>query len=397
MHLKSNTQLPARPGKRTLAFLVCLVSLFVLCFTSCSTVMDDEQFLKNLRTGLEKRWDKSDNAGASQAALKELVEFETNAVGAYEDYTFESKELADLAKQYCDALQNQLDGLQYLGSDDTKYNEVFHVAGYQERAKVLFKLSKDFDFTVGDQYSSSYNELVQNGEKALKLETVIEVLSSSVTSEMSLEAVGNYQYDLLVENKTESDLDNVAIEINGYEDDVIVTTGVGYIQKWKSGEKNRLTIYFDKDFTSVKASISFDDYNGYQGKTDYLDITFENALVIDIVPPALPMEINYSIGDMLFSTCRVDSITSEPLYWNNGKASVLLKFSGEKLYDMEGADYSGSCQIGWKLYDVEGQVVDSGSCYTSNVKEGESFKDDESYISTELIPGEYRLELLNIV
>lgn len=58
---------------------------------------------------------------------------------------------------------------------------------------------------------------------------------------------------------------------------------------------------------------------------------------------------------------------------------LYIYFTGEKIYDAEGNGYSQSCKIGWKLYDSEGYIIDSGTCYTDALAVGEKFRNQKAY------------------
>ena len=69
-------------------------------------------------------------------------------------------------------------------------------------------------------------------------------------------------------------------------------------------------------------------------------------------------------------------------------------FSGQKTYDSNPST-SSYCPIGWKLYDGNGYVVDSGTCYSSSIFVGERFRDAKDWVYN-LRPGQtYYLELIN--
>lgn len=76
-------------------------------------------------------------------------------------------------------------------------------------------------------------------------------------------------------------------------------------------------------------------------------------------------------------------------------STVNISFTGEKTYDIDGAGQSRSIKVGWKLYDAEGYVVESGTASSTSIKMGEKFKNCEDRIYS-LDPGEYELEIMNV-
>ena len=112
--------------------------------------------------------------------------------------------------------------------------------------------------------------------------------------------------------------------------------------------------------------------------------------------PELPVEIDYnSSSGKLYATTRVIDMSYEFAESGKDEVKLTMKFTGEKVYDEKGEGYSSACQIGWKLYDSEGYVIDSGKCYTSSVEQGEKFKDSEQVVYN-LKPDNYRLKLIDV-
>jgi hypothetical protein len=64
---------------------------------------------------------------------------------------------------------------------------------------------------------------------------------------------------------------------------------------------------------------------------------------------------------------------------------------------MEGDRYSSTCVVGWKLYDSEGYIVDSGIFYSPKIAVGEKFRDEVEYAWDVIKPGEiYTLVISNV-
>lgn len=385
-------------------FTFIFLPLTTFLLTACSAApKDDAQFLKNLKLGLQDRWKYSDKETQytsdkeQRASYQVSIDSETKRLGELESYTFEDKALENLAKQYYEALANQNESLQYFGTSDIDFKRLYSQNGYYLRAKVIFQLNKDFGLTVDEDYQDTLTEFCVAGKNLLDIESVLASLSETITSDFVLEFSGNKQYELVAHNSSEFDLANVSVTVTGYEDDVTTTTSTGYLQTWKSGDKNKLDIYLDKNFDKATVSISFNDNSGFGGQTEPLEVEVKNDLIINVEMPKLPMEVSAAYGDRApYVKCIVEQIEFEENYWNEGKATGILKFSGKKTYDEDGDSYSRDCRIGWKLYDSDDNVIASGTCSTSNVETDESFKLDKSYINAEMAPGNYRLEILNV-
>ena len=98
--------------------------------------------------------------------------------------------------------------------------------------------------------------------------------------------------------------------------------------------------------------------------------------------PTLPKTINYyGYSGTLYSSVKVTGITYEFVYGDTLK----IFFEGEKTYDHQGNSQSDSCKIGWKLYDEDDYVIESGTFYSDSIRVGEKFKNNEVYIPEVLV------------
>lgn len=109
----------------------------------------------------------------------------------------------------------------------------------------------------------------------------------------------------------------------------------------------------------------------------------------------LPMTLNeYDYHDNIESSWSVTDFRYETKEHYDGTYTAELYFSGSKTYDEKGPGQGATCKISWQLYDLEGYVVDSDTCYSPSVRVGEKFRDAHDYIF-DLKPGTYKLELHN--
>ena len=126
---------------------------------------------------------------------------------------------------------------------------------------------------------------------------------------------------------------------------------------------------------------------------DLPEVNYADSCSIDM--PITPWFLgNEDYRGNLESSVKITNIRCKIESSYDKKVKATIYFSGEKTYDSEGSGYSRPCVIGWKLYDEDGYVVESGTHYTSNMAVGEKFKDSEEYIYR-LSPGKYRLEILD--
>ena len=104
----------------------------------------------------------------------------------------------------------------------------------------------------------------------------------------------------------------------------------------------------------------------------------------------------YNWNDQKDNTVKITEVTYTcEKNWDD-TYDVSLYFSGEKTYDRDGNNLSDYCQIGYKIYDSEGYVIDDGTYYTPALKVGDKFRnDEESLWVVEFKTGEYLIDFLD--
>ena len=102
---------------------------------------------------------------------------------------------------------------------------------------------------------------------------------------------------------------------------------------------------------------------------------------------------NFKDGDK--TSVTVTDFSYEVGDWYDGKVSVTIFLSGKKTYDSKGEGYSRAVRVGWKLYDEDGTVLDSGTVSSSDVKMDENFSGASATISG-LHSGVYTLEIMSL-
>lgn len=107
----------------------------------------------------------------------------------------------------------------------------------------------------------------------------------------------------------------------------------------------------------------------------------------------LPMKLHeYDWRNNIESSWLVNDFRYEVDENYDGTYDVDFYFSGEKTYDARGSGQGATCKISWQLFDEDGYVVDSGTCYSPSVRTGEKFRDASEYLYW-LDGGTYTLEL----
>lgn len=386
--------------KRLTAALLMLTMVFGMAACSAGGPKNDEAFLKNMKAGLEARWkftDKNAKKGTlsdadARISQKEAAATELEKLGGLSEYQFSDSDLKALAEQYYEALNNQVTGAKYYEADAEKYMELYH-GGYNERSVVLAQLVNDYQLTVSDKFAANLDELAINGEKQLHIRTVLKTLTEQLSS-AAMEHVGTGLYRLNVENTSDLSLENVEVKVNGMDDEgKIITTGQAFVTSWGAGSSFSEEVYFERDIKKASVMLGF-FYDLDQYHTEYVDVAVNDDLIMNVEMPELPVEVSsHNYYKAIELTCTVEAVDVDTT-WHDGKCSMKLIFSGTKLFDKKGDQNSEGCRIGWKLYDEQGAVVDSGTCFTSDCTVGEKFRNSEAYVNN-LESGNYRLVIMD--
>lgn len=388
--------------KKRLIFCMALVLMLLLC--ACASSKNDEGFLRNLEKGLGERWETTDSYvlttdAAYRNHLGEIVQIELDAIGDLSEYTFEDPALAEYAEAYCDALLEQQEGCQYYGLDDEKYTELFVEKGYQDRCVTLYQLSQDYELFSGSKQEDTYKEMLVLGSVYLEEDAKLAGLSGILSEGLTIEALGGTDYEVLFTNDTEYDFSDLSLNYNLYDEDhVLVGTSTSYIDNCAAGSTVKPSVWISEDFDSCE--VQFEYYNSTLGQymvTEWVPAKYTNDMIVVIeLSSELPVDVStYTYSGNLQGTCTVTAFEYEEAYWQDGKATLSLYVSGTKVYDGEDDTTSRMCKVGWKLYDEEGTVVDSGTFMSDQVATGERFVDAQSY-ANDLKPGTYRLELADV-
>ena len=128
---------------------------------------------------------------------------------------------------------------------------------------------------------------------------------------------------------------------------------------------------------------------------DEFDLSIDGLPVkgASVTMPSLPKIIHdYDYSNSIETSVKITNIR----YEISGD-DLYLYFTGEKTYDDEGSKYSRSCNVGWKLYDADGYIIDSGTFYSPAIRVGEKFRDEKEYVWDAIRPGEsYKLVIENV-
>lgn len=112
--------------------------------------------------------------------------------------------------------------------------------------------------------------------------------------------------------------------------------------------------------------------------------------------PALPTTIkNYTYNGSLERKIEVQNIDYTYEANSNGTVTLKLNIKAKMLYNNKGNSHSDNSEIGYKIKDSEGFVVDSGTMYLDPVSVGDMIKEEKTVFNLKL--GEaYTLELIDV-
>lgn len=364
---------------------------FALCVSLCacgSTEKNDEGFLTNLGKALEASWKDAEKASSGDVVYKEhlrnLVNVELEKLGSYEDYTFSDKRLSELAKQYFDALDRQLEGLVYYDADYSQYSRIYTGQGYNQKVKALYYIENEYGLNVSEKNYRALKDHVASGERLIAIAEIVE-------QPLKLEDTGR-TCEMILENTTKYDLNNVRLVFNFLDDaGVIVSNVTDYVENWPAGTKYRASIHKNSDvtFSSVEMCL---EHNTNYSLTELVPVAYVNNMTVEITPPELPAELSYGYRNRTYTTCIVNTFRYDISSWSDGLAGVRLYFSGVKTYDKNGDKTNGNCRFAYKLLAEDGTVAGSGTVHQSTIRTGEDFKEANAYCNN-LAPGKYTLVL----
>lgn len=233
----------------------------------------DEDFIADVRKGLESRWKLVNNDSSKDGYDDITLDSEENKqmtinyidaeLSCVEDYTsgnFKDSYLQEQAISYINALKNQKDAVQYITVDYDKYDEIASDV-YDTRSAVLKNLVNNYGLTVSEEYQDTLNELLTNAniveeENAINDE-LTNMINNVVFEQTSNDGSGWCTYQGLIENTTGKDFDSADFTINLYnDDDVLVDTQYDTIPMFNAGTKAYIEFSTDVEFSGWEMQVS---------------------------------------------------------------------------------------------------------------------------------------------
>ena len=140
-----------------------------------SQYLSDEDFIANVRYGLEQRWSLVASQDGASLETKDFREYASEAVQAELDgigelvyYSFKDENLTGLASSYYFALQDQLQGIREAESQEALAQSQVYMRGFCLRTIVLHELKENYGLTVSTDYTANLEQAVSRYEDALQ-------------------------------------------------------------------------------------------------------------------------------------------------------------------------------------------------------------------------------------
>ena len=150
----------------------------------------DENFISDLATGLQKRWDINDVAEYEEGSEEqkqydtELVDAELNVLEKYQSMVFEDSKLQEYAISYINCLKQQKEAISYITADYETYDEKWSEA-YNNRTKLIMTFVNDYGLKVDEAHQAALDELVANAKvvnEDEKIKTTIDSMMQNLTN-----------------------------------------------------------------------------------------------------------------------------------------------------------------------------------------------------------------------
>lgn len=307
---------------------ISMMSSITVMAKEKNNTASQEDFLNDLKTGLEKRWEISDNSGDTESmSSDEFVDFDTNVVNAeydllkkYKDCTFDNTKFTMLVDAYIKALETQMDAIGYYKDSNSVYNQ-FWSAGYNVRSIVVPDFIDYYGLQIDDQSNvdefRNNKALLESNGATYTVTTTDTTTSSDTTASTDGVNMGSQQVQQPIEVYND---DGVKITITSYQkiqgnyaqltmsvvnlyhkdliigsqDSTIAVNGMsvnaiphGEIQTGKTGEAT-IDLYNDQlngntidDITSIDFKVALYVKDSYQLKAESNEIylTVNNGIV----------------------------------------------------------------------------------------------------------------------
>ena len=224
-----------------------VLAVFVVLPLGAVAFADDlqEDFLKDMATGLVERWNIGMNENSTPEDImgqyKRLVEIELDHIGKYQSESFQNKKFDLLAKAYIEGCQLQLNALKYYKDRQDLYIIQWEAA-YKQRVICLVAIYDYYGLDITDEmidhfrsYNDSLNNETQSASSPMNYtvatkDCIIEIVSQEFDIKDSSSGIifNNKDVRITAKNICPLAMSNFIITIDLLDDDLnIVDTAMG--------------------------------------------------------------------------------------------------------------------------------------------------------------------------
>lgn len=260
-----------RSVKKMLVLILAFIMVLSLvgCGSKKSKSYADDDFLKSMTKGLEKRWEKVDSdetknielgSEQQQEEYKKAVDLELNEIKGYKDKKFKDSNLQELAIKYINQLKTSKSALKYVTVDYDKYAKIWDGV-YNERAKIIAEIDNKYELKVSDKYKNDLKNMKTESESILDKEDLENSVSEMIKS-VKLKTISSddlfSEYAVILENKTDTKFTTFELSIKLKDKDgVIVDTMYDSTSNWEPKTKVKFSFTTDQKFKSYEIVPSY--------------------------------------------------------------------------------------------------------------------------------------------
>lgn len=222
-----------------------------VCGLTEGTPLTEDDFLKDLASGLEARWVLTTANEEKEKLTKSDWEGYFNAeydiISKYADANFKDKTMTKLAKRYVECIVQSKECLPYVGTN--KWESKYSNGVYNDRAETLYEINAIKPIPVSEDNKESLTDLITDGE----VTKMVRDLLKTVKFKKVEDEYGWKTYQAVVKNSTTVDFEYFSFEVDLIDKDgVTLTTASASVQNWDAGETSRFEFSTDEKFAKME-------------------------------------------------------------------------------------------------------------------------------------------------
>lgn len=244
--------------KKILFAVLMVVSLFLCSSAVNKAITYDNDFIKSLARGLDKRWEDADsNYEDTRAYYEKATQFELSEVGRYKEKTFKDNKLKKLAIEYIDVLE---DSKKLTSKENEHYSSDSWVEYRKKRYELILDIHSRKKIPVHD--TGNLRDILDIGIKVKQKNEIIQALKkifkgNNFTISKSSENSDELNCSGTFENTTDYYLSYVPMAIEAYNKNgrVIFRKSDAAIIEWREGTTKELNLTVndpDHEFKEIK-------------------------------------------------------------------------------------------------------------------------------------------------